>query len=380
MSTDPRETARVIVAGGGVAALESALALRDLAEDRVDVELLAPDREFVYRPLAVAEPFHERSLLRFDLAGLAQAAGARHRFGGLVAVYPDKRRARTTRGDVLEYDALVAAVGARAENAVPGALTFYGHESVPAMKRLIEDLLTDAAADVVFAVPSSIGWHLPLYELALLTASYLTERGLSANLTIVTPETAPLAIFGDVASEEVARLLSEREITLRTETYPREFDGSVLHVVPGASILAERVVAIPRLVGPAVPGIPHDRNGFIPVDAHGRVQGLEKVYAAGDATTFPIKQGGLATQQADAVAEQIAADLGATVDPKPFDPVLRGLLLTGAAPEFLRAEISRSSRRTSTAATDALWWPPGKIAGRYLGPFLAERAELASSY
>lgn len=372
--------AKVVVAGAGVAALEAALALRDLAEDRVEIELLAPDRQFVYRPLAVAEPFHERSLLRFDLAGLTEAAGVRHRFGGLAAVYPDKRRARTSRGDLLAYDALVLAVGARAQNSVPGALTFSGQDSVPAMKELIEDLITDAAANLVFAVPSSSGWQLPLYELALMTASYLMERGRSANLTIVTPEPAPLAMFGDAASEVVARLLSEREIAFRAETYPREFDGSVLHIVPGAAIQAERVVAIPRLVGPEIPGIPHDDNGFIPVDVHGRVQGLNGVYAAGDATTFPIKQGGLATQQAASVAEQIAADVGAPVDPKPFDPVLRGLLLTGATPEFLRAEISRSVRRTSTAATDPLWWPPGKIAGRYLGPFLAERAELAYTY
>jgi sulfide:quinone oxidoreductase len=374
------KTASVLVAGGGVAALETALALRDLAEDRVDVVLLAPDREFLYRPLAVAEPFNERSLLRFDLAGLAQAAGARHRFGGLSAVYPDKRSLRTTRGDILEYDALVLAIGARAQNAVPGAVTFSGHESVPAMKTLVEELLADVAADVVFTVPSSVGWQLPLYELALLTASYLVERGLTANITIVTPEVAPLAVFGDAASDSVARLLAERGIAIRTETYPREFDGSVLHLVPDGAIRADRVVAIPRLVGPAIPGIPHDPEGFTPVDMHGRVRGLETVYAAGDATTFPIKQGGLATQQADAVAEQLAADFGAPVEPKPFEPVLRGLLLTGAAPEFLRTEIAHSSRRTSAAAPDALWWPPGKIAGRYLGPFLAERAELAYSY
>ena len=116
------------------------------------------------------------------------------------------------------------------------------------------------------------------------------------------------------------------------------------------------------------------------MNEHGLVHGLEDVYAAGDATTFPIKQGGLATQQADAVAEYIAAAVGAALEPKPFRPILRGLVLTGGRPEFLRAEIFRSSRRTSTAEPEALWWPPAKIAGRYLGPFLAERAEFAYSY
>ena len=56
---------------------------------------------------------------------------------------------------------------------------------------------------------------------------------------------------------------------------------------------------------------------------------LEDVFAAGDIANFPIKQGGLAAQQADAAAEAIAAEAGAQVDPQPFKPVLRGILLTG---------------------------------------------------
>ena len=149
----------------------------------------------------------------------------------------------------------------------------------------------------------------------------------------------------------------------------------------------DRVVTLPELVGPRLPGLPHDQHGFIPIDSHGRVSGLEDIYAAGDVTTFPLKQGGLAAQQADAVAETIVADLGIPLTPKPFRPVLRGLLMTGGAPLYLRAEPQRLSRET-TVATDAtpryrstrtaswaagraLWWPDAKIAGRYLGPFLS---------
>jgi sulfide:quinone oxidoreductase len=105
------------------------------------------------------------------------------------------------------------------------------------------------------------------------------------------------------------------------------------------------------------------------------------VFAAGDATTFPLKQGGLATQQADAAAEAIAAAYGAPLDPAPFRPVLRGLLLTGGAPLYLRARLTdagepqeqtaRRTRTTSAVSGRALWWPPTKIAGRYLAPLLA---------
>jgi len=147
------------------------------------------------------------------------------------------------------------------------------------------------------------------------------------------------------------------------------------------------VITLPQLEGPGLPGLPHDKHGFIPVDSHGRVSGVDDVYAAGDVTTFPLKQGGLAAQQADAVAEMIAAELGVPLTPKPFHPVLRGLLMTGGAPLYLRAEPQRlpreatvaieatprrrSAREASSAAGQPLWWPPAKIAGRYLAPYLA---------
>ena len=77
---------RVLIAGGGVAALEAALALRALAEDRVSVEMLAPEPQFWYRPLAVAEPFDLGEVRQFDLPELAAAAGATFSPGALTGV------------------------------------------------------------------------------------------------------------------------------------------------------------------------------------------------------------------------------------------------------------------------------------------------------
>jgi sulfide:quinone oxidoreductase len=95
------------------------------------------------------------------------------------------------------------------------------------------------------------------------------------------------------------------------------------------------------------------------------------VLAAGDVTDFPLKQGGLATQQADAAAEAILAELGALDDPAPFRPVLRGVLFTDREPVELRGP-------TASADAAALWWPPGKIAGRRLWPYLIDHAAAPS--
>ena len=220
-------------------------------------------------------------------------------------------------------------------------------------------------------------WALPLYELALMTAARVAEHGLDVELSVVTPERAPLEIFGDSATSALAALLAERHIQLHSDCTPTSVGPDGLAVLSNDVdvIPAERVVGLPSLDGPHLPGLPADRAGFVPVDDRGLVEGEVDVYAAGDATTFPLKQGGLATQQADAVAAAVAARAGAPVTSRPFRPVLRGLLLTGGVPRYLRSESQAPGTPESEVAEHALWWPPSKIAGRYLSPYLALRGE-----
>ena len=363
---------RVVIAGGGVAALEAALALRALEEDRFEVELLAPEPHFWYRPLAVAEPFELGEPHRFELGELAARAGATHLLGALASVDVSRHEARTATGAVLPYDALLLALGALPGSGVHGALTFRGPADTDAVRGLLADTAAGGVRRVVFAVPWGAVWSLPAYELALLTRSWLQARDLpDVGVALVTPEDEPLQVFGRRASEVVAGLLVDRGIELRTRAYPSNFREGQLLLVPDGVVEADRVVALPCLHVPPLDGVPQERDGFVPVDTHGRVAGLVDVYAAGDLTTFPVKQGGIAAQQADAAAEAIAAAAGVDLVPRPFRPVLRGLLLTGGEPRYLRSEIARPGDAFQFD-TEPLWWPPAKIAGRRLAPFLAE--------
>ena len=97
---------------------------------------------------------------------------------------------------------------------------------------------------------------------------------------------------------------------------PIKYDSGLLTVSPSATVEADVAPSLPRMEGRRIGGVPHDLDGFVPVDDHGRVRGMQHAFAAGDVTSFPVKQGGLATQQADVVAEAIAADLGCEVDAK----------------------------------------------------------------
>jgi sulfide:quinone oxidoreductase len=367
---------RVLIAGGGVAALEAALALRALAEEQVELELLAPEPHFWYRPLAVVEPFGGGRVHGLELVELAATVGAQVTLGALAAVEPAEHIARTAAGAEIEYDVLVVASGARPVAAIDGAFTFRGPADSDAFGKLLAELRSGVFERLAFAVPGGVTWPLPLYELALMTATLAAEHGLAPELTLVTPEQAPLALFGAEASAAVADLLKQRGIAVRAGTYPLAVDEGRLKVAPGEAIAVDRVVALARIDGAPIAGLPHDRHGFIPTDAHGRIDGVEDIYAAGDVTTFPVKQGGLAAAQADAVAEAIAAGAGADVAPEPFRPVLRGLLLTGTAPTYLRAELAGGQGETSVAHSEPLWWPPGKVAGKRLAPFLANWAGL----
>ncbi len=366
--------ANVLIAGGGVAALEAALALRALGEEHVDVQLLAPEPKFWYRPLAVAQPFRLGEVMHFDLSELAAAAGATLSLGTLVSVDPARRLAHTSPGGSIAYDMLLIACGAVPTSAVPGALTLRGPADTERIEHLLAEIEAGDVRRIAFAIPAGTVWSLPAYELALMTAAWLASRGIAGvELALVTPEEEPLGLFGHDASRAIQGLLDDRGIVLHRRAHPVEFRDGELRSVPESVVAADRVVAMPRLLGNPIDGVPQTAERFIPVDAHGRVTGLSDVYAAGDITGFPIKQGGIAAQQAETAAEAIAAEAGADLTPRPFRPVLRGLLLTGREPRYLRRELA-GGEETSWASPDPLWWPPAKIVGRYLAPFLGALA------
>jgi sulfide:quinone oxidoreductase len=365
-------TTRVTIVGGGVAALEAMIALRRLAEERVTIELVTPTSEWSYRPLAVAEPFGLGRATRYDLVKVARDHGAAMHLAGVQAVLPDEHQLLTWDGRRLGYELLLVAIGAQPTSALPGSVTVQGPGYTGRFRSVLEQLGERRIKRVAFAVPPGASWPLPLYELALMTAAYVAKRGLrQVELSLVTPEEEPLELFGSAASQAVRELLADRGVSLHTSHYPAEVREHELLLVPAGSVPADRVVSLPRLRGPFLPGLRHDAGGFIPTDPYGLVEGELDVYAAGDATTCPIKQGGVASQQADAAAEAIAARAGADVEPRPFRPVLRGMLLTGETPRYLRADRSGTAGDSSSVSEQALWWPPSKIAGRWLAPYLA---------
>jgi sulfide:quinone oxidoreductase len=322
---------RVVIAGGGVAGLEALMAVRALAGGRVDLTLIAPEDEFVYRPLGVAAPFAVERIRRASLDRAARDADAEFFPWMVTAVDPGERIVTTSAGRRLDYDALVLAVGARAVPTIAHATTWDDRLNAETIGGLVQDFEQGYSRSLAIVIPPGPGWPLRAYELALFITLDVKGMGIDIQTTIVTPEPAPLALLGPRALALVSKELEQAGIAVASADRIEVEQGHTAAVLlrpSGQRLEVDRVLALPGLRGRPIPGVPPDADGFVEVDEHCSVRGLDRVWAAGDGTAFPVKSGGFAALQADVAAGAIAAAAGVDVEPQPFDPGL-GAQLSG---------------------------------------------------
>ena len=178
------ERFRVVICGGGIAAVEALLRLRSLAGDALDITLLAPDDEFRYRPLAVDEPFSRGGVRRYPLSRIALRTGSEWRQDAAEWVDPQAQRLHTAGGDELPYDALLIAVGGRLVMPFKHVTAFDDERADEGYHGLVQDVEGGYTRSVVLIVPEGHAWLLPVYELALMTAERaygMGEEGLGIS-------------------------------------------------------------------------------------------------------------------------------------------------------------------------------------------------------
>jgi sulfide:quinone oxidoreductase len=363
------EPTRVIVAGGGIAGAEAMLALRALAGERVSLTLVSPSEELVLPALTVAEPFALGQAQRYGIRDLLTHVNGQLVPGSLASVDQHQREIRLEDGGAVAFDALVIATGARAVARIEHATTWWPTGDMEAFGGLLRDLEEGYNKRVAFVIPPGAVWPLPLYEIALMTAREVFSMGIDgAEVTVITPEAVPLALFGSAAAVAVREELDRAGIHLHTATVARVQPGHPVEVVlqPTAGRLAiDRVVALPGVEGPRIPGTTQNEDGFILVGPNGQMRDSDCVWAAGDAIAYPVKFGGLASQQADAVAAEIAARIGVGPPPARVPLRLRGVLMTGAEPRGIGAVSSGAA-----ANQRPIWRPVDKVFGTHLTPYL----------
>ncbi len=372
MSAPSYPPLRVIVYGGDLAALEAALALREHCGERCQVMLLSPVRDLPIRTHAAGASPREGPSARFDLGTLAGEHGLGFRSDAVVAVDSAAREARTITGARIRYDALVIAFGARPRSAIPGVATCWGTGDAGALESLVRELRSGAATRVAFAIEAGNRWTPPTYELALTASRFARRNGVGdAELSIVTYESEPAELLGREASRTISQRLAEARIELHPESEPVGFEEGSLALRDGRELEADRVLALAAVDGPRISGLPRDREGFLPVDEFGHVEGAPGIWAAGEVTSFPVRQAGLAAQQARVAAASIAAEAGMEVSSEPFRPVVRGQLSSSA-----ELATNPSLNGSGGAGSSLLWWPPEQLAGEHLSAHIARKLKV----
>jgi sulfide:quinone oxidoreductase len=341
-----RSRLRVLIAGGGVAGLETLMALRKLAGEAVALSLVAPDDEFVYRALAVDESFAVGRVRSVELRQAAEDVGAQFVSATVEQIDPPGRGARLSNGDWLLYDAVLLATGAEAMPAVDHAITWDDRSDAEMLGGLLRDIEQGYVRGVAVVIPSGPGWPLRGYELALLLAGHGYGMSVELRTTLVRPDPPPLGLLGAQAVTAIAAELETARVSVEAADdvlIERAHRATVVLEPSGRRLEVDRVLALPILRGRPIAGIPSDDNGLIDVDEHCRVRDCEHVWAVGDCTAFPLKSGGISAAQADVAAHEIASLAGAALEPKSFDPSvasqgLGGLPAGRFLEEYLAAE------------------------------------------
>jgi sulfide:quinone oxidoreductase len=322
--------------------------------------------------MAVQEPFSRPAARRYPLQKIARRLGAEWVQSGLEWVNPDVQEAHTTDGQAIPYDALLLAVGARTKVPYEHVTVFDDAQPDETYRGVVQDVEEGYARSVALLLPDGPAWPLPVYELALMTAERAYSMGIDGfAVDVVTAEAEPLAAFGHAASEALQVCLAERGVDVHARSHAEVPASRKLVIRPGDLELERgRIVAMPRIVGPRLRGLPANADGFIPIDERCSVRGLQpRVFAAGDAADLEVKHGGLGAQMADTAAAGIAALAGADVKVEPLRPVIHGVLYTGADPLYLTARIE-NGRVESEVSREAEWPRDEKVVAEELGPFL----------
>lgn len=170
-----------MICGGGIAAVEGLLRLRRLAGDGVHIDLVAPNEELVYRPMAVRQPFafgppsHHKKLKR-----IAADTDANWIQDSLAWVDRAGQVVHTGESQQLNFDALLIAVGARQIQAYEHVRTFSDTDADETYQGVLQDIAGRYSKSIAFLLPEGPVYPPPIYELALMTA----ERAASMNVEL----------------------------------------------------------------------------------------------------------------------------------------------------------------------------------------------------
>ncbi len=325
---------RIVVLGGGFGGLEAAFYLRYKLDDKVELTLVSERDFFIFKPNTVYIPFGEDpERFRLSLRPAAKRKNIDLVISRVVGVEPETSKVHLVDRE-LRYDYLIVATGADMRpSEVPGlkeyAVTVWTPEEMMALRRELARIAEAARSGrrqkILFLVPPNNRCSGPLYELCLMTDTWLSRKGLrsAVDLTWTTYEEGYIQAFGPRLDTVVTREFEERGIEGHKGIVVTGVEPGIVHFRTGERYPFDLLVAFPPYVaGLTYDSLARDDRGFVRVEAESRrVKGQAAIFAVGDAADFPIKQAFLALLQADAAADHIASEIEGKTPKLSFEPM-----------------------------------------------------------
>jgi NADH dehydrogenase FAD-containing subunit len=325
---------RIAVLGGGFAGLESLFYLKYKLGDRAALTLVTDEPKFLFKPNTIYIPFGEpQEKFEIDLVHPLRKQSIEFVTARVDNVDPDHRTVNTSSGS-LSYDYLVVATGARMRSEeIPGlsdhAITVWTPQEMMRLRERIAWAIERAKAGsrtrILFLVPPNNKCSGPLYEMVLMLDTHLRQKGCreSVDLVYATKEEAYIEAFGPRLNTVVWAEFRDRNIEGHTGYIVTGVEPGGVAFQNGARLSYDVLLSFPPYVASAAfEHLPTDDRGFIEVEPDSRrVKGHDRIFAAGDAANFPIKQAFLALLQGDAAGDHIAAEVLGEKPTVNFEPM-----------------------------------------------------------
>ena len=314
---------RITIVGSGFGALTAVTTLRESGLT-ADLTVVSPKAEFVYYPGLIWVPSGLRTGddLRINLRQFFKRMRVNH-VAAEAAGLADGGRTLQTSAQPISNDGLIIASGGRFIKKLPGiehAIT--PCEGIAAAQAIRDRVKAMDGGTIAMGFagnpnePSSMRGG-PIFEFLFGMDQQLRKEGRRDRfkLAFFTPADKPGNRLGPKA---VGRLLKEMS-RLGIETHlGHKLKGFTERSVTteGGTFDADLIIFMPGMTGNAWfdnTALPRSPGGLLQADAQCRVPGFERVYAAGDAGSFPgpdwmPKQAHMADLQARAAAKNLIAE------------------------------------------------------------------------
>lgn len=317
-------TKRITIIGAGFAALAAAQKCRQ-KDGHAEITLIAPKAEFVFLPSLIWIPsgLRKASDIILPLQHFFERLHLRHHQGAATSLRQGGRIVVTDTGEV-ENDGLIIACGGRFIKKLPGiehAITpCEGIEAAEKIRTRLRSLSSGTIACGFSGNPKepSAMRGGPMFEFLFGIDKQLRREKRRGNFRLVffCPAPRPGIRLGEQAVDRLLQHMAARNIDVHIGHKLKGFDSTSVHT-EGGSFDADLILFMPGMTGNvwfSDAGLPLSEGGMIRADKFCRVEGLDRVYVAGDAGSYPgpdwkPKQAHMAELQARAAAVNLHDEL-----------------------------------------------------------------------